>query len=124
MQMETVSDHLLQEMTRRLVEQFQPEQVILFDSYAWGVPTADSDVDLMVIVTHSDLSDYERAVQGHRCLSGLDVPKDVIVKTRAEFEFFREVRASLEHKISTQGKVLYDRSQRATGTGLAHQSAA
>ena len=51
---------------------------------------------------------YERTVQAHRCLSGLDVPKDVIVKTRAEFDFFREVRASLAHRISKQGKVLYE----------------
>ncbi len=108
--MKTVTHDLLQEMTRRLVEQFQPEQVILFGSHAWGMPDQDSDVDLLVIVTHSNLSDYERAVLGHRCLSGLGVPKDVIVKTRAEFDFFREVRASLEHRIAEQGKVLYERS--------------
>lgn len=121
--MKIISEELLQEMTRRLVEQFQPEQVILFGSHAWGMPTADSDVDLIVIVTQSDLSDYERAVQGHRCLGGLDVPKDVLVKTRVEFDFFREVRASLEHRISKQGRVLYDRSQSATRAELAHQGA-
>ena len=113
--MNTISDDLFEEMTRRLVDQFQPEQVILFGSQAWGVPDQYSDVDLMVIVADSDLSDYERAVQAHRCLSGLNVPKDVIVKTRAEFQFFRDVRASLEHKIYKQGKVLYERSQKTTG---------
>lgn len=121
--MRTVSNDLLEEMTRRLVDQFQPEQVFLFGSQAWGVPDQYSDVDLMVIVDDSALSDYERAVQAHRCLSGLDVPKDVIVKTREEFEFFRDVRASLEHKIYKQGKVLYERSQEATGAELAHESA-
>lgn len=118
--MKSVTDDLLQEMTRRLVEQFQPEQVILFGSYAWGAPDRDSDVDVMVIVTDSDLSDYERAVLGHRCLSGLSVPKDVVVRTRAEFDFFRDVRASLEHKIAERGKVLYDRSQAPTRAELAH----
>ena len=63
----TINEDLLQEITRRLVELFQPEQVILFGSYVWGTPTADSDVDVMVIVTQSDLSDYERAELGHRC---------------------------------------------------------
>ena len=116
--MKTITNDLLQEMTRRLVEQFQPEQVILFGSHAWGMPDRDSDVDLLVIVTHSGLSDYERAVLGHRCLGGLNVPKDVIVKTRAEFDFFRRVRASLEHKIAEQGKVLYERSQATTRAGL------
>lgn len=118
--MRTVSDDVFEEMTRRLVDQFQPEQVILFGSYAWGTPDQYSDVDLMVIISHSDLSDYERAVQAHGCLSGLDVPKDVIVKTRAEFDFFRDVRASLEHRIYRQGKVLYERSQETTGAKLAY----
>jgi predicted nucleotidyltransferase len=122
--MKTIGNDLLKEMTRRLVEQFQPEQVILFGSHAWGAPDQYSDVDLMVIVAHSDLSDYERSVLGHRCLSGLDAPKDIIVKTCAEFDFFREVRASLEHRIAEHGKVLYERGQAATGAELAHESAA
>jgi predicted nucleotidyltransferase len=37
---------LLEEMTRRLVAELQPERIILFGSYAWGAPTEDSDVDL------------------------------------------------------------------------------
>jgi predicted nucleotidyltransferase len=120
----TLSNDLLHEMTRRLVEQFQPEQVILFGSRAWGVPTSSSDIDLMVIVAQSDLTDYERSVMGHRCLSGLDIAKDVLVKTRAEFDLFRDVRASLEYKIVHQGKVLYDRRQSSTRAQLAHQGEA
>ncbi len=116
--MRPVTTELLQEITRRLVEQFQPEQVILFGSHAWGTP----DVDLLVIVSHSDLSDYERAVLGHQCLSGLDIPKDVVVRTRAEFEFFRPVRAALEHRIAEQGKILYERSQETVGATLANAS--
>lgn len=121
--MAAVSDHLLREVTRRLVKQFQPEQVILFGSYAWGTPTASSDLDIMVIVAESSLSDYERSLQGHRSLMGLDVAKDVIVKTRTEFDFFRQVRASLEYKVAREGRVLYDRRQGGTGAELADQSA-
>jgi predicted nucleotidyltransferase len=117
----TIDDKLLREMTDRLVAQFQPEQIILFGSRAWGVPRSGSDIDLMVIVSESDLTEYERAVMGHRCLSGLDVAKDVSVKTRAEFDFFRDVPASLEHKIAHQGKVLYDRRQGSTRAQLAPQ---
>jgi len=122
--MRTVNDELLKTVRERLVEQFQPEQIFLFGSHAWGQPTADSDLDLMVVVSQSHLSDYERAVLGHRCLSGLDIAKDVIVKTRAEFDFFRDVRTSLEYKIAHEGKVLYDRRQDATRAELAHQSPA
>jgi uncharacterized protein len=44
---------ILAEMIQRLVTVFAPEQVILFGSNAWGTPTADSDVDLCVIVLES-----------------------------------------------------------------------
>jgi predicted nucleotidyltransferase len=122
--MKKIDDAVLQEVTRRLVKQFHPEQIILFGSYVWGKPTAGSDLDLLVIVPQSNLSDYERAVLGHRCLRGIKIAKDVIVKTRAEFDFFRDVRASLEYKIARQGKLLYDRRQATTRAELAHQSAA
>jgi predicted nucleotidyltransferase len=104
-----VTAELLQEMTRRLVQEFHPEQVILFGSYAWGTPANDSDVDLMVIVLESDETDQERMVRGYRSLRGLGVPKDVFVKTRAEFDYYRDVRASLQHRIAEKGKVLYDK---------------
>jgi len=119
----TVDDDLLHEITRRLVEQFQPEQIILFGSHAWGATTSSSDIDLMVIISQSNLSDYERSVLGHRCLGGLGIAKDVVVKTRAEFDFFRDVKGSLEHKITHKGKVLYDRGQSSTRADLDHQSA-
>lgn len=122
--MRTVNDELLKAVTQRLVEQFQPEQIFMFGSHVWGKPTSGSDLDLMVIVSQSHLSDYERSVLGHRCLSGLDIAKDVIVKTRAEFDFFQDVRTSLEYKIAHQGKVLYDRRQDAARAELAHQSQA
>jgi predicted nucleotidyltransferase len=122
--MKTVNDDLLREMTRRLVEQFQPEQIILFGSQAWGSPASGSDVDLLVVVSESELTDYERSVLGHRCLSGLEIAKDVLVKTHAEFDLFKDVRASLEYKIAHQGKVLYDRRQGSTRAQLAPQGEA
>ena len=43
-----IADKLLPYL-RVLIEQFQPQQVILFGSYAYGQPDEDSDVDLLVI---------------------------------------------------------------------------
>ena len=118
--MKTLSGKLLETITSRLVAEFQPEQVILFGSHAWGEPNAGSDVDLMVIVSQSDLSEYERALRGHACLGDLAIAKDVMVKTRSEFDFFSEVRASLEYKIAKHGKVLYERTQTPARPRLAH----
>jgi uncharacterized protein len=44
-----MNDDQLQEIIQRLVATFQPEQVILFGSHAWGSPTPDSDVDLVIV---------------------------------------------------------------------------
>jgi predicted nucleotidyltransferase len=114
---------LLQEITRRLVNEFQPEKIILFGSHAWGKPNEDSDLDLLVIVSHSDLRPAQRAMRAYRCLSGLNVPKDILVKTRAEVDRFRHLRASLEHQVLERGKVLYERPA-GTGAELARQSPA
>jgi len=43
-----IADRLLPYL-KVLVEQFHPEQVILFGSYAYGIPTEHSDVDLLVV---------------------------------------------------------------------------
>jgi len=45
-----VSMEQIEEFGRRIGEQFKPERVILFGSYAYGTPTPDSDVDLLVIM--------------------------------------------------------------------------
>ena len=105
--MKSISPYLLEEMTRRLVAELQPEQIILFGSHAWGSPDEDSDVDLLVIVPQSDDKPTRRAVRAYRSLRGLMVPADILVKTRSEVERFRRVHASLESEILERGKVLY-----------------
>ena len=105
--MHTLSQELLDEVTHRLAAEFQPEQVWLFGSHAWGQPDEGSDLDLLVVVPQSDEAPIRRAQRAHRCLSGMGVAKDILVKTRAEFERFRNVRSSLEWKILHHGRLIY-----------------
>jgi len=90
--MKTVPHEALEEIVRRLVIEFQPEQIILFGSHAWGAPTQDSDLDLLVIVSESKEAPHERAVRAHHCLWGVLVPMDLLVRTRAEVDRYRHVR--------------------------------
>ncbi len=48
-----------------IVREFSPLQVILFGSYAYGTPTEDSDVDLLVVmsVLKSETRQQEREIQ-------------------------------------------------------------
>jgi predicted nucleotidyltransferase len=40
----------IEDVGRRIADEFQPERVLLFGSYAWGAPSENSDVDLLVIL--------------------------------------------------------------------------
>lgn len=105
--MESVSQNLLDEVTRRLAREFALDQVWLFGSHAWGTPDEGSDLDLLVVVRESNEPPIRRAQRAHRCLRGLGVAKDVLVKTRAEVERFRAVRSSLEAEILQHGRLIY-----------------
>jgi predicted nucleotidyltransferase len=109
MDMKQVPPILLEEITRRLVDEFQPERIILFGSHAWGEPTESSDLDLLVIVPESEAGPADRATRAYRCLRGIMAPTDILVKTRMEVERYRPVRASLERAILERGKLLYER---------------
>src|SRR5205823_2299515 len=118
------SDEILAEMTRRLVAELQPEQIILFGSQAWGTPDEGSDVDLFIVMPDSHPVTRERVVAAQLCLGDLGIPKDVILRNRADVERFRPVAASLEALVYSLGRVLYDRSDEADRERLAHSGAA
>ena len=105
--MKTLSHEALDEMVRRLAKEFQPEQIILFGSHAWGTPHEDSDIDLLVIVSNNTQKLTQRATRAYRCLQGLKIPKDILVKTRDEVNRYKGVFASLENQILEKGRVLY-----------------
>ena len=91
----------------RLVAEFQPEQIWLLGSYAWGEPRAESDLDLVVVVPASDESYLRRAQKAQMCVYGIPMGADIMVPTRAEFERFQTVTSSLTYKILNEGRLLY-----------------
>ncbi len=40
----------IKNLAERIAEHFQPEKIILFGSFAYGDPTEDSDVDMLVVM--------------------------------------------------------------------------
>ena len=101
------ADPILAEITKRLIAQFHPENIYLFGSRARGTPHADSDYDLMVIVSHSNDPGYKRAQKAHRCMTGIPAAIDIFVFTHDEFARSRGVVGSLPDTILTEGKSLY-----------------
>jgi predicted nucleotidyltransferase len=45
-----VTREQIEAMSNHIAEAFQPQQIILFGSYAYGQPDATSDVDMLVIM--------------------------------------------------------------------------
>ena len=105
--MKTIQSDLLKETVDRLKTEFQPEEIYLFGSHAWGTPNEDSDVDLMVIVPSSNERPIRRDQRAQKCLGRLAVPADVLVRTRGEVNRYKHLRASLFHQVLNQGRKLY-----------------
>lgn len=100
-------NRLIFDITDRLVREFNPENIFLFGSHVWGTPNADSDLDLLVILSSSDISSTKRSTLAYRCLRDIPYPLDILVKTREEVEKFAQVSQSLEHQILLKGRCLY-----------------
>ena len=106
-----ISKVILEEIVRRLVEGLQPEQIILFGSYAYGQPTEGSDLDIMIIVSESTEPPHRRAQKAYACVGTIGVSKDLLVLTREEFEKQARVVTSLARRVKERGMVLYERRE-------------
>ncbi len=99
----------IRQMAAEIGRRFHPLQVVLFGSYAYGKPTADSDVDLLVI------ADRRLDPSAIRCALPDAIPTDVIVRTRREIERGLAAGDPFLHEIVTKGRVVYEASRRRVG---------
>ncbi len=109
-----VSMREIRAVVRQIAEQFHPEKIILFGSYAAGTPGPDSDVDLLVVM-ETPLSSRQQRLAISRALSPRPFPMDIVVRTPQEIH--RRVTAGdffLQEIIAT-GKVLYERTRNGMG---------
>lgn len=87
---------------------FRPRRIILFGSYAYGKPTRDSDVDLLVVMPHRG-SGPEQATR-IRLSVRAPFPMDLLVRSP------RKIRQRLAwgdcfiEEVLEKGKVLYEAS--------------
>ena len=100
-------DQKLAEVVERLKDALSPVAIYLYGSYVYGTPGPGSDLDLLVVVEDSPLDPYTRDAMAYRALSGLGIPKDVQVYTRAEFEQRAALPVSFERTVKTKGRLLH-----------------
>jgi uncharacterized protein len=100
---------IIDRMVKRIVEKFDPEQIILFGSHARGEAGPDSDVDLLVVMpVEGDVR--EKRIEIRLALREYHGPLDVILTTPEDFAWRKKIIGTIEYPASREGKVLYARS--------------
>ena len=96
----------IRRFARDVAEQFRPERIILFGSHAYGVPHADSDVDILVVMPARN--EIDMAVKIGRAIEP-PFSLDLLVRKPAEWEWRTAEGESFSTEILTKGKILYEK---------------
>ena len=96
----------IRKFARRVAEQFKPRRIILFGSYAYGRPTEDSDVDVMVVMAHRGHPAKSAGEILAQCHPGFAV--DVLVRSERELKKRYEMEDWFVREIVDKGKILYE----------------
>lgn len=96
----------IMELSRAIANKFQPQKIILFGSYAYGNPTEDSDVDMLVVLS-SEGNNLRKTWE----ILNQTQPKfavDLLVRTPSEIEQRLAWNDLFLREIIEKGKVIYE----------------
>lgn len=98
----------LRQIVNRIVDAYHPKRVILFGSYAYGSPHADSDLDLLIL-KETDETPRQRRFVVRKLLWQLPIDKAVepLVLTPTELEQRLRRKDQFIQEIIARGRVLY-----------------
>ena len=93
----------------KIKQEYQPDKIILFGSYAYGQPDRDSDIDLLIIKDTQErfidrLFNVTRIASDPRRLT----PLEVIVLTPEELRERLQIGDQFLREALTKGEVLYE----------------
>lgn len=100
----------IEALGRAIAGQFRPERVLLFGSYAYGTPTEDSDVDILVVIPHEGKG--WRVATEIRTRVQPAFPVDFVVRTPDEVRRRLALGDCFMREIIEKGKVLYESPDR------------
>ena len=101
-----ISRRTIKRFSDEVARRFRPRRIILFGSYAYGKPTEDSDVDLMVLMPRSR-SKGRMSLKIRQALD-YDFPLDLLVRTPAEVRQRLRWGDCFIQEVLSRGKVLYE----------------
>ena len=103
---------LIRAFARQVAERFHPDKIILFGSYAYGTPHADSDVDILVVMPARNQLDQAVRIE---LACAPPFPLDIIVRTPKEMAWRLEEGNLFLSEVVGKGKVLYEKIDAGVG---------
>ena len=97
-------------IAKHIAENFDPEEIILFGSHAYGNPTAWSDVDILVVMDTPKGAEFEKSLEIRRSLPVLNFGLDLVVRSRKVIERRKKLGDWFLVDVTEKGKILYERS--------------
>jgi predicted nucleotidyltransferase len=105
---ELISAETIDGVAKAIAENFHPEKIILFGSYASGTPTPDSDLDFLVVMD-SDQPRNKRSTPIRLMFSPVPCAMDILVYTPDEIKKWNGVTNHIVTEAHLDGRVVYDR---------------
>ena len=103
-----ISTETIDGVAKAIAENFHPEKIILFGSYASGIPTPDSDLDFLVIMD-SDQPRYKRSPPLRFLFRPMPCPMDILVYTPEEVNKWNGATNHIVTIACKTGRVMYER---------------
>jgi predicted nucleotidyltransferase len=94
---------------RAVAEEFRPDKIVLFGSYAYGQPDADSDIDLLVIMPFEGSPFRQAGIILNYLVGKIGVlPLDLLVRTREQVKERLDINDRFMQEITERGRVMYE----------------
>ncbi|MBI5893360.1 MAG: nucleotidyltransferase domain-containing protein [Deltaproteobacteria bacterium] len=101
---------VISRLVKGLKENYQPEKIILYGSYAYGTPDEASDIDLLIIKKTNERP-IDRRIAVRRLVSDIrrKIPFSSLVLTPEELADRLGIGDDFFIEITNKGRVLYER---------------
>ncbi len=100
----------LQKICNLIIEDYDPDKIILFGSHARNEEKEESDLDLLILSdSEKNKPRFKRGLELRVKLSQFIIPKDLLFFSHEDWNQGQDVPNSFVNTIAKEGKILYER---------------